>query len=70
MKLKAFLTDEEEIQIERLKEQMLESVSRSEVLYYENQIHSILDQAEQRLNKNSDGVAIKGQISGLPMSLA
>jgi len=70
MKLKPFLTEEEDIQIEQLKQQMLESVSRSEVLYYENQIHSILDQAEQRLNTNSVGVAIKGQVSGAPMSLA
>ena len=70
MKLKQFLTEEEEIQIGQLKQQMLDAVSRSEVLYYENQIHSILDQAEQRLNTSSAGVAIKGQVSGAPMSLA
>ncbi|MGN7299567.1 hypothetical protein [Ferdinandcohnia sp. SAFN-114] len=60
MKLKAFLTEEEGIQIGQLKQQMFDSVSWSEVLYYENQIHGILDQAEQRLNNNSVGVAIKG----------
>ncbi|WP_209124452.1 hypothetical protein [Alkalihalobacillus sp. BA299] len=47
-KLVDVLTNEEKIEIDRLKVALLESKTRKDIRYYRNQIDAILDRAEQR----------------------